>query len=271
VCHPLEGCLAKIARANQQLDALEAEVAAAPDYGDAISFVQKFDSDASTIEITLQGVPRLPLELGLAAAEPMQNLRAALNYLAWELAKWNLAQNGESRDPGGRTQFPINTKPRDFSAYMVKDLHPDHVAIIKRVQPNEVDWLRQFADSGDRLREIPSQALTGGHPLAQLAALSNTDKHQALQPALIGGTEFKIGPYEAVDCEIGQASATINLTLENGAHWSTVPVTRAGAKPEVKMDDRVTCNIVFEGGDLPTFRYIASTVRTIVRGFEPLF
>jgi hypothetical protein len=271
MCEPLKGCLAKIARANQQLDALEAEIAAAPDYGAAISFVQKFDPDASAIEITLQGVPKPPLELGLAAAEPMQNLRAALNYLTWELAKWNLAQEGESREPDKRTQFPINTTPRNFSAYMFKDLHPDHVAIIKSMQPNEAAWLRQFADVGDRLREIPAEAFTFGHPLAQLARLSNTDKHKALQPALVGGTEFKMGPYEAVDCEIGQAWSTLNLTLEDGAHWTTIPVTQAGAKPEVKMDDRVTCQIVFEGGDLPTFRRIAQTVRNIVRGFEPIF
>jgi len=263
--------LAKIARANQQLDALEAEIAAAPDYSDSITFEQKFDPDASAIEITLQGVPKLPLELGLLAAEPMQNLRAAINYLAWELAKWNLAQQGEEREPDGRTQYPINTKPREFSDYMVRDLHPNHIAIIKQMQPNEVDWLRQFADAGDRLREIPAVAFIGAHPLAQLARLSNTDKHQALQPALVGGTEFKIGPYEGVDCEIGKASSTLNLTLESGAHWSTVPVTRAGAKPKVKMDDRVTCQIVFAGGDMPLFRHIAKSVRDIVRSFEPIF
>jgi hypothetical protein len=102
--------MAKIARANQQLDALEAEIAAAPDYSDSITFEQKFDPGASAIEIALQGVPKLPLEFGLLAAEPMQNLRAAINYLAWELAKWNLAQQGEEREPDGRTQYPINTR-----------------------------------------------------------------------------------------------------------------------------------------------------------------
>ena len=209
--------------------------------------------------------------LGLLAAEPMQNLRTALNYLAWELAKWNITQKGEAREPAGRTQYPINTKPRDFSAYMVEDLHPDHVAIIKRLQPNEIDWLRQFADSGDRLREIPAEALTAAHPLAHLARLSNADRHRALQVALVGGTEFKMGPYEGVDCEIGEAWSALNLTLENGAHWTTVPVVKAGAKPEVKMEDRVTCDVVFEGGDIQMFRHIAGSVRTIVRGFEPVF
>lgn len=263
--------MAKIARANQQLDALEIEINALPDYSDAIAFRQEFDADASAIEITLDGVPKLPLELGLSASEPMQNLRAAINYLAWELAKWNLGQQGESREPERATQYPINTKPRDFSEHMVRDLHPDHVAIIKREQPNGANWMRQFADIGDRLREIPAEAFTAGHPLAQLARLSNTDKHRILQPALIGGSEFKIGPYEGIDCELGGASGTLNLVLKNGAHWSTIPVTRAGAKPRVKMDDRVSTEVVFEGGDLRMFRHISESVRKIVSWFEPVF
>jgi hypothetical protein len=101
--------------------------------------------------------------------------------------------------------------------------------------------------------------------------LPKATQHQALQPALVGGTEFKIGPYEGIDCEIGEAWSTLNLTLENGAHWSTVPVTRAGAKPEVKMDDRVTTQVVFEGGDMPMFRQISETVVQLVRFLSHVF
>jgi hypothetical protein len=152
---------------------------------------------------------------------------------------------------------------------MVRDLHPDHIAIIEQMQPNGADWLIQFGEFA--LSEGDAQGFAKGHPLAQLATVTNIDKHQVLQPALVGGTEFKMGPYEGIDCEIGQAWSTLNLTLENGAHWTTVPVVRAGAKPEVKMDDRVTCRIVFEGGTIESFRHIAQTVRDIVRGFEPIF
>src|SRR5947207_2188852 len=84
-----------------------------------------------TGRVRLQGVPQLPLEWALTAADAYQNLRAALNYLAWELAKWSLAQRGETREPADATQFPINTKPRKFSARMVQDLHSDHVARIE--------------------------------------------------------------------------------------------------------------------------------------------
>lgn len=210
--HPLEGCWAKITRANQQLDAFETAVTTTPIDTDSIAFAQKFDPDTSTIEVTLENVPKLPIELGLAAADPMQNLRAAINYLAWELAKWNLAQRGETRSPDRRTQFPINTKPRDFSAYMVEDIHPDHVAIIQAVQPNGANWLSQFPERV--LRNGDAEGLAQSHPLGVLANLTNIDKHQALQPALISARELHLGPYEGINCEVGQPRATLNLNTE---------------------------------------------------------
>jgi hypothetical protein len=264
VGHPLEGCWAKIARANEQLEALEADIAGTPVNTDAIAFAQKFDPDASTIEVTLEGVPKLPLELGLAAAEPMQNLRAAINYLAWELAKWNLAQRGETREPDGRTQFPINTKPCEFSAHRVRDIHSHHVAIIKALQPNGANWLSQFPEHV--LREGDAEGLAKAHPLAVLADLSNIDKHQALQPALVGPRQFQLGPYEGIDCVVGECRSTLNLTLENGAHWVTCDVTPTGPEPKMKVEDRVSAEkIEFGGGDMEHLKWVASSVREIVR------
>jgi hypothetical protein len=268
--HQLEGCWAKIARANEQLDALETQIANTPIDIDSITFAQKFDPDTSTIEVTLQGVPKLPIELGLAAADPMQNLRAAINYLAWELAKWNLAQRGETREPDRETQFPINTKPRDFSARMVKDIHLDHVAVIKAVQPNGANWLSQFPEH--ILQNADAEGLAGGHPLGVLAGLSNIDKHQALQPALVSPREFNFGPYEGIDCEVVECEATLNLTLKSGAHWVTCKVTPTGPNPKMKMEDPVGAEkIEFAGGDLERLKWVASSVREIVRGFEPVF
>lgn len=267
--HPLEGCWAKIARANQQLDALEAELAAGPDYADSVTFRQEFDPDASTIEITIESVPKLPLELGLAAADPMQNLRAAINYLAWELARWNLARQGLNREPDRSTQFPINTKPRAFSAHYVTDIHPDHVAIIEAVQPNGASWLSQWPEHV--LREVDVQALASGHPLAILADLTNVDKHQALQPALVGTTTINVGPYETTDCVVVDGQATLNLILKEGAHWATFQVTPTGPEPKMKVEAGLTGVIEFGRGDLDTLKWVASSVRAIVRGFEPVF
>jgi hypothetical protein len=266
----LRGCLAKIARANEQLQALKTQIAATSVDTDSITFAEQFDPDTSTVEVTLENVPELPIELGLAAADPLQNLRAAINYLAWELAKWNLAQEGKSRKPDRNTQWPINTTPREFSDHMVTDIDPRHVAIIKMLQPNGPAWLRQFPE--DVLQQTDPKALAKSHPLAALADLTNVDKHQALQPALVSPRELNLGNYEPVDCVIKDSRSTLNLTLKNGAHWVTCDIEVTGPNPKVNVKDHVSApEIEFEGGDLKRFQWIADSVRAIVRDFEPLF
>ena len=83
----LIGCWAKIRRAEEHFQAFKAETAAASDYADRIHFVQEYDADAGTIKVTVEGVPDLPIRWSLIAADALRNLRAALNYLAWELAR----------------------------------------------------------------------------------------------------------------------------------------------------------------------------------------
>ncbi len=75
-----------------------------------------------------------------------------------------------------------------------------------------------------------------GHPLAVLARLTNTDKLEALQPAIVGVTAVNVGPYEAIDCVIRDGRATLNLVLEEGAHWVTYDVTATGPEPKVKVE-----------------------------------
>jgi hypothetical protein len=267
--HPLDGCWAKIARANQQLDALEADIDCAPNYGDAVVFRQEFDPAASTLAVTIASVPKLPLEWGLAAADPMQNLRAAINYLAWELAKWNLHQQGLSRNPVTATQFPISTKPREFYERMVADIHADHQALIRAVQPNGAGWMTNWPEHV--LHEADARGLAEGHPLAVLARLTNIDKHQPLQPALAGVTAVNIGPYEPTDCNILDGRATLNLILEEGAHWVTYDIAPTGPEPRVKVEPGLTCKVQFSGGDINDLKWVASSVRNIVRLFERTF
>ncbi len=273
--HPLDGCFAKIARATEQFDCLEAEIAASDIFDpDAVTFGQEFDEDAGTIKVTIQGLPdAVPIKWALAAADPLQNLRAALNYLAWELARWNLGQRRETRDPARNTQFPINTKPRAFSDGMVTDLHPDHVAIIKRLQPNAADYFAPMPE--DTLRTITAASAEGlahGHPLAQLADLTNVDKHQALQAAFISHSQVEIGDWYASDCLVHHIDITVPFPLENGAQWATANVTPTGPEPKVKVEDRLFPHVAFGGRSIELLRgEVLGAVLSIARTFEPVF
>lgn len=244
---PLDGAWAKIARAEEHFASLQSKITAA-NYGDSMTFRQEFDPDASTIKVTLEGVPELPLEWALVAADALQNLRAALNYVVWELAKWNLAQKGETREPTWKTQFPIHTKPREFNRSMVSDLHPDHAAIIERLQPNGPMFLSQFPEN--ELRILPVEALAARSPLATIARLTNPDKHEALQLALVRSSKTSHGAYEATDCLITNTTLNIHLTLHNGAEWATFDVTPTGPEPEVKVNVKFTPQVEISGWDL---------------------
>lgn len=265
---PLLGALAKVARANHHLDELEAEIVAS-DYEDAVFLAQEFDANTSTIEVTVQGVADLPLKWGLMAADALQNLRTALNYVAWELARWNLAERGDSREPIDATQFPINTS-REFSRWRVADLHPDHVARIERLQPSGPTWLSQFPERV--LQAHPLDYLTVGHPLAILARLTNEDKHRTFQPTLIDWRHYAF-LFIGEDCVIDRPHHFLGVKIENGATWARFDVTPTGPKPEVKMDDD-PIGVAVGVGDYTIEilkEKVARTVREIVRGFEPLF
>jgi hypothetical protein len=277
VGQPLDGAWAKITRAYDHFDCLKAEINAA-DYSDSLSFRQQYDVDAGTIEITIEGVRELPIKWALDAGDILQNLRAALNYLAWELARWNLAQRGETRDPSDATQFPINTtgptpkNPTAFSERYVEDLHPDHVARIKALQPNGAWHLEQFPEFV--LLNSDVDGLAAGHPLAKLAALTNVDKHKILQPALIGlGSTVRYVPPEVENCVVIESVVHMPLTLENGAQWLTLQVTPTGSgEPKVKMKNEITVGVTFGGSEMTEdFAVIAATVVEIVREFEPVF
>jgi hypothetical protein len=267
--HPLDGAWAKVARAEEHFDALKTKIGEPSDHTDAITFRQEFDPDSSTIKVTLEGVPELPVEWALIAADGLQNLRAALNYLTWELARWNLVRNTETRIPHRNTQFPINSKAREFSGHMVVDLHPDHVAIIKSLQPNSALYLSQFTENF--LLDLPMETLTAGSPLATLARLTNTDKHEVLQPALIQPSGIGLGPYVCTDCEITMIYVNMGRSLENRAEWVAFDLSVTGPKPEVQVDDKITPQVAFGGWNVDASGHIIGSVKEIIRIFEPVF
>jgi hypothetical protein len=63
--------MAKVAWAQRHLQELEAEIARAPRYLDSIGFTQEFHADTSTIEVTLQGIQKLPVAWSILASSTL--------------------------------------------------------------------------------------------------------------------------------------------------------------------------------------------------------
>ncbi len=238
--HPLDGAFAKIGHADKHLNELEAEIASTPYDADAIRFRQKFHPDTSTIEITLENVPELPVQWGLIAADVLHNLRAALNYVAWELARTRLAALGEDREPVHLTQFPISYKVwKGVDGRQVADLDPANIRRIEAIQPNGAMHLAQFPEHLLRLAENP-RVFTNSHLLTHLAVLTNDDKHRILVPVALAAGETRIGPYEGVGCLVTHVNHFAQVQLQNGAKWAEIQVApEGGTEPKVKVNDRV--------------------------------
>lgn len=280
----LAGAEAKLGRAYLHLQELERDPATTANYAHLISFAQHFDSDARTIKVTLQGVPDLPPEWGLIAADYLQNVRAALNYLAWELSRWNLLRQGEARSPKRITQFPINTVAGEFDAHKIPDVHPDHVAVIHGLQPSAIEVEVPGGALGS-YKDLPLDMLPpsftlkrdrriADHPLTKLVKLSNQDKHRALPVFVLGAWESKATRMpRPINCTFGNIGwGRTSPQLENGAVWGTVyEVTPTGeGKPEVQVYDEITRAEASIGGlwlpDLPAIGACAEEVIARFRG-----
>ncbi|HTX30084.1 MAG TPA: hypothetical protein VMD09_01800 [Solirubrobacteraceae bacterium] len=260
----LGGAFAKIANANRHLQELEVQIAASG-YADAIGFAQQFNPDTSIIEVTLQGVPELPVVWSLMAADCVQNLRCALNYVAWELSRWNLRDQGQAREPNSRTQFPINTRAREFDAYRLPDVHPDHVAHIQRIQPNGAEHLSQLSE--DELRLLPVDVLAKRHVLGILVDLTNEDKHRILPRVLVAPAVSQVGNYTPINCEILDTNHFIQVHLENGATWTEFKVRPTGPEPKVDVDDKITPAIQFGAYRVGLLHQVVEAVNHMVGEF----
>jgi hypothetical protein len=249
---------------------LEAEIARPPGYADSMRFAQQFDPNTRTIEVTLEGAPDdLPITWPLMAADYLQNLRCALNYLVWELARLNLARTNQARDPINDTQFPIFTKARAWNPRRVIDLDPSHAARIRALQPNEAAHLSQMTEEELIYLDVPT--LAKRHVLGPLVELTNEDKHRVL-PAVLGSwSKITINDATAVDCEIVATNVFLVYGLQNGAKWAEFTVRPIGPEPKVHVNDNITPEVVIGGHGMRVLKQIGPGVERMVQEFAPIF
>jgi hypothetical protein len=155
-----------------------------------IELRREYDTKRGAFVYRVGSRPKIPDNAGFVVGDAVQNFRSCLNYVAWQLAIDPLGREpneGEARN----VQFPILSREK---AHLWPD-HPhrrfmsDEAAnAIKKFQPFDVE-----AESGPEWESA----------LSVLAALSNDDKHKALQvvifaPARVHVMLAKEGPAPGV-------------------------------------------------------------------------
>jgi hypothetical protein len=274
--------------ASEHFHVLEREIDAWPVEANANALVQHFDPDTSTIVICVGATPSYPVRWARLASEAAFNLRAALDYTVWELSKWNLKLNGDTREPFDHTQFPISTKPGVWRGDQVPDLHANHVALIKWLQPNAEhnvlrarqnfeEFARAFLPEGTSWVGNSPEVLTGlasrGHPLGRLVAINDHDKHRTLRPVATIPALIQFGPSIALDCELtGMWNSSFVGQYHVGAKIAEVGVRNPGSNPEVMVNNWITPRVAFGEDDiLSDIPWIYNCVRGILELFWPVF
>lgn len=164
----LTNTLAKLARADEHLGALDAEARefAGLDPYSVVTDPQRDGDGAYVARLEVREWP--PLRLGVILGDVLYNWRSALDNMIHPLVQLN------RQTPGGRSSFPIFDKERRFERMgknRIGGVSKKHAAIIESLQP--------YPGRSDP--EIAALALLNEH--------CNADKHAAIHPALGAFTE----------------------------------------------------------------------------------
>jgi hypothetical protein len=228
----------------------------------AVRTISQVGGDPPRLHLTVDRVRPLPRSIALNASDAINNYRAALDYLVFELAFMDT--RGVEKE---RTAFPASRDPRNFRTNYVQGTLLDgltarHRALIKRFQPYQA-----------RKDDPP-------HPIALLDDLSNDNKHRLLQPALVIPQTFKFrfeGGGVGQNCHLIGGRHTwypiVGVPLEPKAKLLEIPVAVTGPDPKMDVYMDAKAQICLRNG-VPldwALTNIAAYVRAIVEIFAPEF
>jgi hypothetical protein len=258
--HRLAGAVEKFNRSKELFDVLRAEMDAFFN-GDPRPYATAgtFDRDAWEWVERFQLRQRPPLRFGVILGDCVHNLRCALDHAVWQVT----LLDGGTPDTG--TMFPIASQSESQFERMAKaripGLSPAHRQLVKDAQP--------YHHRND----------AGAHPLAVLADLSNTDKHQIVNPtySFMGEDSGRIldglvGSWQGP----GRSPIESHWVLRRGsrlahdAPWLRAVWRRDEPPPGiVKLSGELKLGVAFGemGMDASDFKKIAAAVLAILQAF----
>ena len=233
--HPLDGAMARVNRAHEHINQLRSMGAKfAEEQADLIAV--EFDPNRldQPPAIRMYGHPAMTVFPGILIGESVYNLRAALDYLAHEIAR---------RDSGTiqKTQFPIKDKPSDFwkkdgTAATLPGVNAGHLAAFEALQPYKgCNWTLMLRD------------------------LSNPDKHRELT--------LSAGQFQCVVYDDPDRIQFLNIpgVIKSAKH----PLTGK----EVKMKLDISSDILFADGTpvVPILDELETQVALTLQSFQAEF
>lgn len=179
-----------------------------------------------------------PPELSLIAGDFLQNLRAALDHLIWQLVR------ASGQKPGRSNAFPILVKAPtvknggvDRWNRQLRGVDPRFWRFIEKVQP----YKRQDRPQLD--------------PLAVLQSLSNEDKHRVVFQRFAAiphpeSAEPRLDIEAVSDVKVDEEYELLaNKPIEDGDKIVSAVISVQGSSPQVKLKGELALDVAF-GQDL---------------------
>lgn len=272
---PLDGAKLKIARAQQHLDALEVEIRA---YLDTKPYEFPFRQEQRLVKTGTAVITKEPpLELGCIFGDCLNNLRTALEYIAWELyTKYKIPPLPPRQASG--IHFPLQKIAADFSSNArpkLEDLAFPAAAIdlIESVQPYQAGY--------ESLGLLNSLVNTDKHKLPMLT-IATADTSELVMK--LGETKISLiftdtlpdGAILAKPVDPRSAEGIkVAQTIQEFQRQAASPLLPGEQPGEVKVDGEVTVFVSLKDSPVPrepvhvTLTKIFKCVSDIVPRFEP--
>jgi hypothetical protein len=212
-----------------------------------------------------------PARLSLICGDAIQNLRASLDHLVWQLVLL------EGNRPGGWTRFPITLHVNDFNSSVRAPKDP-------KKSPSPLQGITVDSEAWTLIEE--AQPYNGGvmgkdpdiHELRFLAFLSNTDKHRTLMSQLVFPGRATLR--DIIDCNpdaeiVEYRVPNQPLSLVEKTEIVRARFSEAGPDPQVRVKRKLPVQPSFGDGTnqvpLFTIKHIRGHVRRFIDRFDRFF
>jgi hypothetical protein len=251
--HPLAGCEAKLRRAQQNLELLDAGIGGYLDqHPEPIPRVGEFDDDTGEhIRWRFRPIEHPDPILGAVIGDYIHDLRSTLDHLAFELSFLDTGGKIPPRTiafpccrvrkyaTGSPLAWDSNTTRKKLSG-----INARHRAMIYRAQPCY------------RRKDTPSSSRTVArrrrNALADLEDFWNHDKHRTLEPVASTPFDIRAEVIGIRDCEpladLVVRQEVLGRPIEGGAEVYSVRVRPTGPNPQMEVVCRVGVLVTFRNG-----------------------
>jgi hypothetical protein len=235
---PFDSAWLKWARGVLHAYALYAEIEtfkAARDRRDITIGITRYNAKRHGFVVEIAAVEPYPATWGVVLGDAANNLRSALDHIAWAMVH---------RGQGGKHGFPLSEgEARSVYFPIVREDAAKFNAAIKK------KLIGVTSRSDKRLvRNVQPYHLrskSDRHALAILETLCQTDKHRTVQPVHMAITKAGYSITKTIDCERStdtRLPAPRHASIEAGAELGVIRVRKTGPNPVIEAETNLAAS-----------------------------